>query len=439
MRRAVLVLGLLFLVFGARADIYETGAPRSTNNDDSCDISLLPAATLLLPYFEVDLNSPTGETTLFTVMNMGNVEQIAHVTLWTDYAFPVLGFNIYLTGYDVQSIDLRDVLSGRVAPPAGTGMQSSPTGPLSLANPALRTDDCTSMPAALPPALVTRMQQALTLGRVGPYDGAPACTNIGGTHSNAAGYLTIDLVGSCTMLKPTEAAYYTETLRFDNVLAGDYQQVNGNQNFAQGSPLVHIRAVPENGGTVNLPFTFYRRFLPEGAKYDRRQPLPSNFAARWIEGGTGSFDTSFKVWREGITATDTPCNKFQCNAKLQFIEFVSFDEEENALGLAPEESPVCTPITNEYWTTTTFRADYGDGETFPEFEDEIAGWMYMNLATGDDELPQQAWVISSMAAQGRYSGDIDATAMGNGCSPRSYESEVNEGNAVIGPAANVNP
>jgi hypothetical protein len=25
------------------------------NNDDSCDIAVLPAATLLLPYFEVDL------------------------------------------------------------------------------------------------------------------------------------------------------------------------------------------------------------------------------------------------------------------------------------------------------------------------------------------------------------------------------------------------
>jgi hypothetical protein len=29
-------------------------SPATTNNDDSCDISLLPAATLLLPYFEVE-------------------------------------------------------------------------------------------------------------------------------------------------------------------------------------------------------------------------------------------------------------------------------------------------------------------------------------------------------------------------------------------------
>src|SRR5215210_5967921 len=135
MRHAVLVLGVLFLAFSARAEIYETGAPHSTNNDDSCDLALLPAATLLLPYFEVDLLSRSGETTLFTVVNTSHVEQIAHVTLWSDFAFPVLSFNLYLTGYDVQSIDLYDVLNGRIAPPHGTGIETSPTGPLSDGNP----------------------------------------------------------------------------------------------------------------------------------------------------------------------------------------------------------------------------------------------------------------------------------------------------------------
>jgi hypothetical protein len=86
--------------------------PTSRNNDDTCDIALLPAATLLLPYFEVDLAAPgQGETTLFTVTNVSNEEQIAHVTLWTDYAYPVIDFNLYLTGYDTQSINLYDVIA----------------------------------------------------------------------------------------------------------------------------------------------------------------------------------------------------------------------------------------------------------------------------------------------------------------------------------------
>src|SRR5947208_8733771 len=82
----------------------------TTNNDDSCDIAVLPAATLLLPYFEVDFNSPqpTAKTTLFTIVNTTQIPQIAHVTLWTDWGFPIVDFNIFLTGYDVQGINLYD-------------------------------------------------------------------------------------------------------------------------------------------------------------------------------------------------------------------------------------------------------------------------------------------------------------------------------------------
>src|ERR1700704_2953535 len=54
--------------------------PTTTNNDDSCDISVAPAATLLLPYFEVDLGAAgTGRTTLFTITNVSPYAQVAHV------------------------------------------------------------------------------------------------------------------------------------------------------------------------------------------------------------------------------------------------------------------------------------------------------------------------------------------------------------------------
>src|SRR5882724_4516224 len=109
--------------------------PTTTNNDDSCDISVAPAATLLLPYFEVDPN-PTvqGQTTLFTITNVSRFPQIAHVTVWTDLSFPVLDFNIFLTGYDVQPINLYDVIvRGVVAPNNGTTSATTP-GALSAAN-----------------------------------------------------------------------------------------------------------------------------------------------------------------------------------------------------------------------------------------------------------------------------------------------------------------
>ena len=59
---------------------FPTGAPATTNNDDSCDIGTAPAATLLLPYFEV-AESRTGETTLFTITNTSQYPAIAR---WTE-------------------------------------------------------------------------------------------------------------------------------------------------------------------------------------------------------------------------------------------------------------------------------------------------------------------------------------------------------------------
>lgn len=62
------------------------GAAASTiDNDDSCDISLLPAATLLLPYFEIDFDpdpywGATSENTIFTITNVGQLPQIARVS-----------------------------------------------------------------------------------------------------------------------------------------------------------------------------------------------------------------------------------------------------------------------------------------------------------------------------------------------------------------------
>src|SRR6185436_8654026 len=72
-------------------------------------IDNVPAATLLLPYFEVNLNDPNGITTLFTINNASATAVLAHVTLWSDLSVPTLAFNVYLTGYDVQSINVRDI------------------------------------------------------------------------------------------------------------------------------------------------------------------------------------------------------------------------------------------------------------------------------------------------------------------------------------------
>src|SRR5258706_11905901 len=179
--------------------------PTTTNNDDSCDIGTAPAATLLLPYFEVDPN-PTvqGQTTLFTITNVTRAPQIAHVTIWTDWSFPVLDFNIFLTGYDVQPINLYDVIvRGVVAPPSGTTPATTP-GALSLSNTTgnnnllVTSAPCTNLPGALPTSLVTAVRTALTTGGFNPRAGFPSCSPPGGVHANAIRYLTADVPAPCS-------------------------------------------------------------------------------------------------------------------------------------------------------------------------------------------------------------------------------------------------
>jgi hypothetical protein len=299
--------------------------PTTTNNDDSCDIGTAPAATLLLPYFEVDFRSPqtTARTTLFTITNVSALPQIAHVVVWTDYSFAALDFNIFLTGYDVQAINLYDIFSrGQIAPPTGTssattlptlnpaGATPQPTNPniASLAN-------CNALASVLPPPIVADLQSVFTTGRSTGNICSSTSTTLGGTHANAIGYITVDVVANCnTSLVAGDPTYFTADILFDNVLIGDYQDINPNPatgNFAGGNPMVHIRAVPEGGavgsvpagGATNLPYTFYDRYTPAGNRHvDRRQPLPALFAARYIQGGTGAFNTNYKIWREGSVA-----------------------------------------------------------------------------------------------------------------------------------------
>ena len=95
----------------------------------SCRVANQPAATLLVPYFEVDLNDPDGATTLFSVNNASAKPALARMVLWTDWGVPTLAFDIYLTGYDVQTLNLRDLFTGTLP---RTGPAISNTGALSL-------------------------------------------------------------------------------------------------------------------------------------------------------------------------------------------------------------------------------------------------------------------------------------------------------------------
>jgi hypothetical protein len=413
--------------------------PTTTNNDDSCDIGTAPAATLLLPYFEVDFRNPSNQAvnTNFTITNVSQFPQVAHVTIWTDRSFPVLDFNIYLTGYDVQGINLYDIIARGQIPPTGAGTAAapylpfSPNGPRSVgraSNPnfiqaagggvdtAAFFAACGQLPGGIPGApvapsttatgLLLDIQNALSVGSYSTCPTPPG-TGVGvvgsnrGANATARGYVTVDVANTCSQTLPTTSTYYTNEILFDNVLIGDYQRINPRQGAlvgaagdAGGNPMVHIRAIPEGGlatstATVNLPYTFYDRYTPAAnRKADRRQPLPGVFAARFISGGTGSMNTSLNIWREGVTSgPTTEACQVSANALIPTTELIRFDEHENPSAFVPAGCQVSPcPVNNPpaFGFPETSSNDVSSA-AFPQLTSpagDVGGWLYLNLNNG---------------------------------------------------------
>src|SRR3954462_9450270 len=146
------LLSLALLVFLA--------AP--ARGDDPCTIGLAPAATLLLPYFEVDPANPAGLTTLLSSNNAAPQAVIANVTVWTDLGIATFSFPVYLTGYDVQTINLRDLFNGSLPRTASAGQDPqdsiSPKGQYSQD---INFASCSALPLpALPAAFVAHLRAA---------------------------------------------------------------------------------------------------------------------------------------------------------------------------------------------------------------------------------------------------------------------------------------
>src|SRR5436305_2755501 len=268
-----------------------------------CTVDQVPAATLLLPYFEVDGNNPNGLTTLFSVNNASATAVLAHVVVYSELSVPVLDFNIYLTGYDVQTINLRDILiSGNLPQTASAGQDPadkiSPKGPKSQD---INFASCTGQlpPPVLPPNFIQHLALSLT-GKGSPlFGGLCSGRNLG--DNIARGYITVDTVNNCTLRLPSDPAYFANDITFQNVLWGDYFYVNQAQNFANGDTLVHVEASLTNPATTTAGrYTFYGRYVGWNAT-DHREPLATTFAGRYATGGTFTGGTSYVVWRDSKT------------------------------------------------------------------------------------------------------------------------------------------
>ena len=164
------------------------------------------AATLMLPYFAVDLNDRT-RTTLFSVGNISSNPIVAHVVLWTAASIPTLAFDIYLPDFDVKCVDLATIFHDD---------QSSQMRELSTKG---SFPGCSLPTSALTAQTLTDLKNAHTGKPVASF--ANKCAALNPLDDVARDYLTIDNANDCNLDFPSQDSG-TGTVNNNNVLWGDW-------------------------------------------------------------------------------------------------------------------------------------------------------------------------------------------------------------------------
>jgi hypothetical protein len=428
---------------------------------DICTIEATPAATLLLPYFEVDIDDPNGVDTFLSVNNAREYSVLGHVIVWTDMSVEALDFNIYLTGYDVQTIGMGLIIRNGILPVTGDANSVSPRGSFSDAH--LGTSsaiDFGSCPNFWPyevPALdaefLTHLQSILTGGPSSIYNGR--CGGFDHGDSIARGYVTIDNVYDCTLLTPCDVGYFVVPLGngvteliggYENALWGDWYMVDYANDFAQGDTLVHVEALrariilpegrPEGVQPVqgidfdDFGATFWGRcatiFDEDKIVLDFREPLGTTYATRFYQNAAFDGGTDFLVWRDSLfnvylgEEDGFSCSQGASWFPLNERQVVFFDEQEN-----PDEACTVSPCPQAdiLFPLEAQRVSVADLDLVQD-----SGWMYANLnqlwAVEDVEvviLPfaAQAWVQAVHSAEGRFSAGLPAVQLDSMCDFRN--------------------
>lgn len=359
-----------------------------------CAVGQGPGATVLYPYFEVDLGNPGGLTTLISLNNESSLPRLSRLVVWTDWAIPALSFDVYLAGRDVQTINLRDVLSG-VLPSTGAG--ANLTG---FAN-------CAAQPPfhsnpALAPLQIELLRNDLT-GK-----GVFSCAGEPHGDQRARGFITVDVVQRCSGVTNADLSltpaggltYFTNIASSTNVLWGDLLLVDPTENFAQGIEAVSIVADPALLGDNSN--TFYGNYVGWSGE-DRRSPLPPIWATRYLDGGVFTGGTDLLVYRAaGASTSRRPCNDHPSWYPLVARGITGRDEDTNpVLALSNStELPLATQRVSV--------ADLGSGPTAP------FGRLQLDL-TQNENKPRGAWVIPVLSASGKFSVGMNAAPVVDGC------------------------
>jgi hypothetical protein len=361
-------------------------APEALRAEGGRHIAVEPASTLLLPYFEVALpKKPNGKqkgvNTFFTINNAEATAILTHVTIWSDLSVPVLNFDVYLTGYDSQTIDLFEVIHGRLPQTASAGQDQGAVeiSPQGFASQDINFASCTGTlpPADLPAGSVEHLRAALT-GQPSALFGNDC---LGRDYQEkkpiARGYVTVDVVNACSSLFPTTPGYLGIFTTDQNYMFGEWYIVD--KKGVYGDNLVAVRS----DATEFVPgdYTFYSRLVNDTA-VDHRQPLATSWAGRFANDPK---DPMFPGGTEVIAWRDVKVvqNAFDCAAPPPFFplvqeQIVAFDDEEQVEGLEIPAVPPLPPEVIVPFPGAAQKIAVGDEQlpvTFPR------GFLVMNLNT----------------------------------------------------------
>lgn len=363
-----------------------------------CARGSTPAATLLVPYFRVSRNGVSdasasipdvlGQTdTLMSLTNTSITGVLVHAVVWTKYGVPVLSFMVPLTGSDVATFRMKDVLNGNLningttqarssdacgidvhsgvyAPSTGFGFSKFVRFPNPDPADARRSVSIYATPAFSGSARQHVWDALDESGDVRSFvtpgsfivDGDTSCPGAqapdGSLSSDFSGYVTFDVVNYCTSFLPTDRDYYVnEALATagwgrdnggpgdPNAIIGDYFYIGTDPNdpHVSGESMVALRFLPELGGWVGKK-TFYGRYdgfgdmvsaaVPSAYQFigDGREALGTRYGFRYLDDADQAMRSWATVWRTdryGGTSGQQPGAPVEPGAETDLCHFWS--------------------------------------------------------------------------------------------------------------------
>jgi hypothetical protein len=421
-----------------------------------CARDIVPAASLLVPYIVVDADAsgnpnPAGYTTLTVVTNVSSTKQLIHVTVWNAVSSAVVDFDEVLSGYDVWSINWRDVVTGDFenfdtssSPSFWTGTVGdapSPFGPTTnnLPTTFVNVNDPQDTDYPTPAMtncgmpwgnlsqykgiIVSKLQAPLTAWTTQDTncDNTAEITGWGGWLSTVTNaplffYATIDTVNACNALFPSSSDYWNGGYNTrNNVLTGYDYYLNFTSNYSESLPTVNLEAY---AGYTGVGF-YTKARVTSGTTFtqDDREPLGTAYAFNYFN--SLGVTTNVDVWKNYSEFDTTHKNVLACRPYVYY----AWDENEQSKSRTTQACPsgLCfgNPEPNVFpfetqsvpVTSANFNALMsGNGWMLIVFDPSVP-----NLTSAEPYL--QAYVFAKYN-YGAYSTAVEATTMGNyWCAP----------------------